>query len=184
MRTDVGAIERAGWIDLRDGEEVVGWINPHRIVNWLPYLTGALLTVLGLLLLLLVGEFGLLVGAFGALFLLVPWLRRRSKYYVLTTERCVKKTGILNRSSDEIEYVEMAEAGRADGTIGKAPEILGGDTYDSMRVKSGSKSIDLNYVPSPDEFADALADRIRRAQERQGRTADTAADAPTTELSY
>ena len=137
--TDAGGTVQEVSITLMDGEDVSHNIRPSLAV-WLSSTRDILLTLFTL-------------GIWAA----VGYIVTRSHRYVVTSERVVKKTGILSKSTKEYRYEDI----QSINTGKKLIERLLGAGNIQFETGAGGSTITFLGVPDHDEVANTIRNYLR-----------------------
>lgn len=129
------------WITLEPDEEVLWTGQPH-VYQLLPAMALSLVLI-------------------GIPFLVAGYLNRENTDYVVTSSGLYKKTGILSRDVQKIEFGNVQDISFSQGVIGKN---VG---YGNVNVSTaGGSGIEMQFqaVPDPKEVQERINREIRRAR--------------------
>jgi uncharacterized membrane protein YdbT with pleckstrin-like domain len=136
----LGFIEK----NLLPNEQITYRANLHWIIYLVP-----MVVILAAIAVALVGYgiAAIIVGAFGLLLLLPPWIRSSSSEFAITNKRVVIKVGLIRRHSLELLLQKVEGIGVDQGIIGR---ILGYGTITVSGV-GGTKEA-FQRISNPLEF--------------------------------
>jgi uncharacterized membrane protein YdbT with pleckstrin-like domain len=136
----LGFIEK----NLLPNEQITYRANLHWIIYLVP-----MVVILAAVAVALVGYgiAAIIVGAFGLLLLLPPWIRSSSSEFAITNKRVVIKVGLIRRHSLELLLQKVEGIGVDQGIIGR---ILGYGTITVSGV-GGTKEA-FQRISNPLEF--------------------------------
>ena len=132
------------WITLEPDEEVLWSGQPH-IYQLLPAVALSLVLI-------------------GLPFLLAGYLNRENTDYVVTSSGLYKKTGILSRDVQKIEFGNVQDISFSQGVIGKS---VG---YGNVNVSTaGGSGVEMQFqaVPDPKEVQEMINREIRRSRQSE-----------------
>lgn len=181
-------IEDKSWLNLGDNEEVLYWCHPSLIMYANEILVGVVVMLAGLILPFIpqipYEAFGpnaqfypLILVPIGLVILLVDLIRRKYRYYVVTTHKVVHKWGIpvIGTTSDPIKYDRMVNikqhrgfweyiasfVSRADDEVyrdGQGKEYDGGGAIGDLEIQTADDSETLRQGTPGDMYLDDVPD--------------------------
>jgi uncharacterized membrane protein YdbT with pleckstrin-like domain len=117
-------------------------------LHWIIYLVPVIVLLAGAALAFAFGGFaGIVVGAFGLLMMIPPWIKSSSSEFAITNKRVVIKVGLIRRHSLELLLQKVEGIGVDQGIIGR---ILGYGTITVSGV-GGTKEA-FQRISNPLEF--------------------------------
>ena len=135
------------WLALDDDEEVVWSATPH------PYsLVPAI--VVGLPLTVVLVGIVILVGAY---------LSHKNTNYVVTSDALYKKTGVLSRSVQRIEFGKVQDTSYRQSFLGAR---YGYGTVDVSTAGGGGVEMSFGNVPEPRRVQSLINERLRGVRDR------------------
>ena len=153
MKTTEEPIRQAEWLTLDPDESVKGWSHPS-IIKYLPFflMAGALI-LSGLFIPFIIDtQYSILIGLgvifMGGLLLIAEYARYVTIFYILTTERAIRKKGILSHDVRKIHYSEVQRTNKENPLIGRA---LNFGNVSFVTASPDDDDMDMSFVPSPNE---------------------------------
>lgn len=147
------------WLTLDDGEHVQWSGNPH-VYSIVPAL------IVGLPLSLVLIGIPIVVGAY---------LNRENTVYLLTNEALYRKSGILSRDVQKIEFEKVQNISYSQGALGN---YFGYGTVDISTAGGTGVEMQFRAVPDPKAVQQRINEQSRRARGKGGSEDDDANEAP------
>ena len=145
------------WFTLDDGEAVQWSGNPH-VYSIVPAL------IVGLPLSLLLVGIPIVVGAY---------LNRENTVYLLTNEALYRKSGVLSRDVQKIEFEKVQNISYAQGALGN---YFGYGTVDISTAGGTGVEMQFRAVPDPKAVQQRINEQSRRARGKGGDDEPTSED--------
>ena len=145
------------WFTLDDGEAVQWSGNPH-VYSIVPAL------IVGLPLSLLLVGIPIVVGAY---------LNRENTVYLLTNEALYRKSGVLSRDVQKIEFEKVQNISYAQGALGN---YFGYGTVDISTAGGTGVEMQFRAVPDPKTVQQRINEQSRRARGKGGDDEPTSED--------
>jgi uncharacterized membrane protein YdbT with pleckstrin-like domain len=147
------------WLTLDDGEHVQWSSNPH-VYSIVPAL------IVGLPLSLLLIGIPIVVGAY---------LNRENTVYLLTNDALYRKSGILSRDVQKIEFGKVQNISYSQGALGN---YFGYGTVDISTAGGTGVEMQFRAVPDPKAVQQRINEQSRRARGTGGGEDDDASEDP------
>jgi uncharacterized membrane protein YdbT with pleckstrin-like domain len=136
---------------LLQGESVVA----EGKVHWIGYLGGALLMLLGLILISGTGVLGWFVFVLGIVRLVVAYIHSVTTELALTNKRVIAKFGLIRRDSVDLALPKVEGINYTQSILGR---LLG---YGSIVVRgTGGGGTPIPRIAAPDVFRNAVSQRL------------------------
>lgn len=148
------------WLTLDPDEEVVWADTPHELSLVPAFIVGIPLSFV------LVG-IPILIGSY---------LSYKNTNYVVTSEALYKKTGILSRDVQRIEFDKVQNTSYRQGAVGAS---LGYGTVDISTAGGSGIEMRFSSVAEPQDVQTRINERIRHRRGSDAHTEDGAGGAPT-----
>ena len=145
------------WFTLDDGEAVQWSGNPH-VYSIVPAL------IVGLPLSLLLVGIPIVVGAY---------LNRENTVYLLTDQALYRKSGVLSRDVQKIEFEKVQNISYAQGALGN---YFGYGTVDISTAGGTGVEMQFRAVPDPKTVQQRINEQSRRARGKGGDDEPTSED--------
>lgn len=147
MVSDEAAVREFDWLTLDADEEVLWADTPH------PYsLLPAFVVGVPLLLVLI-----------GALVIVSAYLTHTNTHYVVTSAALYKKTGVLSRNVQRIEFDKVQDTSYRQSVFGSQ---FGYGTVDVSTAGGGGVELRFDSVAEPQRLQTLINERIRDREER------------------
>lgn len=164
------SIRNAGWISLGEKEEIEAWSHPS-IYPYIPvYLVGALLVLIGFFAPFLIDVSGLMRWAplllipIGIFLILVEYIRYISVFYVFTSNRVVRKKGILRHRVRKVPYHQIDKTKKDLPLIGR---VLGFGHLVVVTASPSEEDIRMDHLPQLSKATTIISDyrsKVSRAK--------------------
>lgn len=161
MKSDEKSLRNAGWISLGDKEEVEAWSHPSIYPYLQIYILSGIIILAGFFAPFvieasgLVRWAGLLLIPIGAMMMLIEYLRYISVFYVFTSNRAIRKTGILSHSVKKVAYSQIDKTEKEFPLVGR---ILGFGSLIVITASPSDEDIRMDYLPQLKKAAGIIAE--------------------------
>lgn len=146
------------WLTLDDDEEIIWSGKPHK-----SSLVPALIVGLPLALLLV-----------GILIIAAAYFNRENTQYVVTTDALYKKTGIISRDVQRIDFGKVQNTSYSQGFFGSQ---FGYGSVDISTAGGSGVEMQIQSIPEPRQVQELVNRRIKTSRgEERGQTGETKAD--------
>lgn len=132
------------WLTLDTDEEVVYSSQPHRSSLIAALVVGIPLAVVGV----------------GLAIIAAAYLTHKNTHYVITTDGLYKKTGILSRDVQKVEYGKVQNTSYRQGPFGSQ---FGYGTVDVSTAGGSGVELAFTSVPKPQRVQTLINERIKAA---------------------
>lgn len=144
------SIRNAGWISLGDKEEIEAWSHPSIYPYLQIYILSGILILAGFFTPFVIDASGLarwgslILIPVGALMILVEYVRYVSVFYVFTSNRAIKKRGILTHRVRKVPYSQIDKTEKELPLVGR---ILGFGSLVVITASPSDEDIRMDYLP-------------------------------------